>query len=91
MKYWLCQYGGRDTRTRLLMHKAQVGADTIRPKEEAQQPVGEGLCALPVALMKNEAGDKSPNEAALSVLIEGEALTLVPLRSTARGASKFRI
>ena len=35
--------------------------------------------------MKNEAGDKSPNEAALSVLIEGEALTLVPLRSICRG------
>ena len=30
-----------------IRHKAQVGADTIRPKEEAQQPVGEGLCALP--------------------------------------------
>ena len=38
--------------------------------------------------MKNEAGDKSPNEAALSVLIEGEALTLVPLRSKARYARK---
>ena len=35
--------------------------------------------------MKNEVGDKSPNEAALSVLIEGEALTLVPLRSICRG------
>ena len=35
--------------------------------------------------MKNEAGDKSPIEAALSVLIEGEALTLVPLRSICRG------
>ena len=35
--------------------------------------------------MKNEVGDKSPNEVALSVLIEGEALTLVPLRSICRG------
>ena len=35
--------------------------------------------------MNNEVGDKSPNEAALSVLIEGEALTLVPLRSICRG------
>ena len=35
--------------------------------------------------MKNEVGDKSPNEAALSVLIEGEALTLVSLRSICRG------
>ena len=35
--------------------------------------------------MNNEAGDKSPNEVVLSVLIEGEALTLVPLRSICRG------
>ena len=41
--------------------------------------------------MKNEAGDKSPNEAALSVLIEGEALTLDPLRSTARGVNKLGV
>jgi len=29
--------GGRDTRTRFLRHKAQVGADTIRPKEERKK------------------------------------------------------
>ena len=33
------------------------------------------------SLMKNEAGDKSPNEVALSVLIEGDTFALVPLRS----------
>ena len=33
-------------------HKAQVGADIIRPKEKAQQPVGDGLCALPVVRHK---------------------------------------
>ena len=35
------------THTRIVRHKAQVGADTIRPKEKAQQLVGEGLRALP--------------------------------------------
>ena len=35
--------------------------------------------------MKNEVGDKSPNEAALSVLIEGGTPALVPLRSICRG------
>ena len=34
--------------------------------------------------MKNEVGDKSPNEVALSVLIEGDTFALVPLRSIHR-------
>ena len=44
--------GGREHPHPILRHKAKVGADTIRPKEEAQQPVGEGLCALPVVRHK---------------------------------------
>ena len=36
-----------DFKAQFIRHKAQVGADIIRPKEEAQQPVGEGLRALP--------------------------------------------
>ena len=38
--------------------------------------------------MKNEVGDKSPNEAATEWLIAGETLALVPLRSKARYARK---
>ena len=44
-----------------------------------QRPLNEAA-----SLMKNEVGDTSPNEVALSVLIEGDTFALVPLRSIRR-------